>query len=290
MSVDLVYYHHPDDEQFSLDFLNPDRKVIEDRLKSYSDRTETQVESYDLDKEIHVIYKKTNKVEDTESIEYDIDAAFAEMDPDMRVIVRYLLDMFDSVKEKKRNEESIPLDAYKGIDVDRIPEALQQVKWSGTIPEIGGRIASNLVLCHPLPNANHRTAFSMLEGYINEAADSAFELPSMVTDEYEWQTWVDDFIVDSKRLLTVRRNVAPFRYLSEFGCEIVRRKGGIDIKLDEYDLDLHPRDALTEYAHRHEQRTVTFAETVLEKTNAKDLTDKPGLTKTEFADAIRRKI
>lgn len=290
MVVNIVYYHHPDDDQFSLDFVNPDRKVIDDRLETYEGSTETHVTSYYLDEEVYVIYTRTNEVEDTEKIEYDLEAAFAEMDADTRVIVRYLLDVFDSIQEKKRDEETVPLDAYKGLDLSRIPDTLESVDWSGTIPEVGGRLTSNLVLCHPLPNANHRTAFSLFEGYANAATDETFELPSMITDDYEWQTWVDDFIVDSKRLLTVRRNVGPFRYLSNLGCQTVRRKGGIDIQLAEYDLDVHPRTALTEYAVRHEQRTITFAGRIIQRTNDGHLTDEPGLTKSEFADAIRGKI
>lgn len=286
----IVHYHHPEDGQFSLDFVNPDGEVIDNRLETYSDEVETRIRSYDLDEEVYVVYTKTNEVMDTEKIEYKLDVAFADMDPDMRVIVRYLLDVFDSVKERKRDEESVPLDAYKDIDINRIPEALQQVDWSGTVPEVGGQIASNLILCHPLPNANHRTAFSMFEGYVNEATDSTFELPSMITNNYEWQTWVDDFIVDSKQLLTVRRNVAPFSRLSKFGCKIVRRKGGIDITLAEYTLDMHPREALKEYADQHEQRTVAFAEMILRQTNDDCLADETGLNKSQFADAIREKI
>lgn len=240
MTADLVHYHHPDDDQLSMHFVNPDWKIIENRLETYGEATETRVRSYDLDEEVYVIYAKTNEVDDTEKIEYDLESAFAEMDSDTRVVVRYLLDVFEGIQEKKRDEESVPLDAYKGLELRRIPDALEEVDWSGTISEVGGQLASNLVLCHPLPNANHRTAFSMFEGYVSEATDATFELPSMTTDDYEWQTWVDGFIVDSKRLLTVRRNVVSFRYLSNFGCRTIRRKGRIDITLAEYDLDIHP--------------------------------------------------
>jgi hypothetical protein len=130
----------------------------------------------------------------------------------------------------------------------------------------------------------------MFEGYVKATAGPAFELPSLITDDYDWQAWVDDFIVDSKQLLTVRRNVDRFRYLSKFGCTTVRRKGGIDILLDEYDLYMHIHEALSTYATRHEQRTVTFARNLLKKTNNSRLLKEPGLTQWEFAEYIRQKI
>lgn len=289
MSTSLVHYHHPDDDQFSLDFVNPDRDRIDEKLGTYDENIETRVRSYDLERELYVLYTKKNEVTDAEAVQYDFDTAFAQMEPDTRVIVRYFLDAFDSIRKKKRDEESVSLDAYKSVDIERIPDALEEVDWSGTTPQIGGQLASNLLLCHSLPNANHRTAFSMFEGYVKATAGSAFELPSMITDDYEWQTWVDEFIVDSKRLLTVRRNVGRFRYLSKFGCTTVRRKGGIDISLAEYDLEMHTHEALSEYATRHERRTVTFAEKLLERTNNTRLVEESGLSKSEFAEYIRQK-
>ncbi|MFC7082177.1 hypothetical protein [Halorussus caseinilyticus] len=157
----LIHYHHPDDDQFSLDFVNPNREKVTERLDKYEDWVETRVRSYDLDEEVHVVYTKKNEVTAAEAIQYKFDAAFDNMCPDTRVIIRYLLDAFDSIKEKKRDEESISLDAYKSVDVERIPDALKQVNWTGPIPEVGGQLASNLLLCHALPNANHRTSFSM---------------------------------------------------------------------------------------------------------------------------------
>lgn len=284
-----VHYHHPDDTQFSLDFVNPNREAIEDRLGSYDRKTETRVRSCNLDETVYVIYAKTNEVDDAENIEYDFDAAFAEMDPDTRVIVRYFLGMYRAIRDERRKESTL-LEAYKEIDVERVPAALERVDWSGTAARVGAQLTSNLVLCHPLPNANHRTAFSMFEGYVDAVMDSIYELPSLVTDDSRWQTWVDDFIVDSKRLLTVRRNVGLFRHLAEFGCNTVRRKGGIDIPLVEFDLDLYRHEAYSRYAREHERRTLAFVEKLLTRTNDGRLAEKPGTDKEEFANAIRREI
>lgn len=286
MSSDLVYYHHPDDDQFSLDFVNPDRKAIDDRLESYDDGIETRVQSYDLDEEVYVVYTRTNEVDDTANTQYDFDAVFAEMDPDTRVIVREILEVFTGIREQKQDEEGVSPDAYKDTELGRLSDALDRVDWSETLPETAGQLASNLILCHALPNANHRTAFGVLEGYL-EVVDSSFELPSMVTDDYEWQTWVDDHIVDSKQLLTVRRNVGPFEYLVEYGCSIIRRKGDIDIPLADYDLEMHQNEAFTEYAHLHEERTTAFVETILRETDSEGLMVKSSVEKETFAERLR---
>lgn len=287
MTADLVYYHHPDNDQFSLDFVNPDREVIDDRLESYDDSTETRVRSYHLDEEVYAIYAKTNEVDDTEKIEYSFDAAFAEMDPDTRVIVREILEVFTGIREQKQDEDGAPLDAYKSIELERFPDALDHVDWFGTTPETAGQLASNLVLCHALPNANHRTAFGILEEYL-QAVDPSFELPSMVTDDYEWLAWVDEYIVDSKRLLTVRRNVGLFGYLAECGCDVVRRKGDVDVPLADYDLEMHRREAFVKYAHRHEQRTTTFVEAILRERNREELLEVSDVDKEAFAEYLRR--
>jgi len=209
------------------------------------------------------------------------------MDPDTRVIVREILEVFTGIQEEKQDEEGVPLDAYKSIELERFPAALDHVDWVKTVPETGGQLGSNLVLCHALPNANHRTAFGVLEAYL-KAVDSSFELPSMVTDDYEWQAWVDEYIVDSKRLLTVRRNVGPFGYLAEYGCDTVQRKGGIDVPLAEYDLEMHRREGLVEYANHHEQRTTTFVETILRETNSEGLLEASSVGKETFCERLRR--
>jgi hypothetical protein len=289
MSSNVVYYHLPDDDQFSLDFVNPDRDVIDDRLQNYEETTETRIRSYDLDETVYVIYTKTNVVTEAENIEYSFEEAFAEMDADTRVLSRYFLDVFTGVQEQKFDEEGVPLDAYKNVEIERVPDALEHVDWSGTIPEGGGQLASNLILCHALPNTNHRTSFSVFEGYVNAASRPLFALPSLATEDYEWQSWVDDYIVDSKRLLTVRRNVGPFRYLFQHGCDTIRRKGEIDVPLDEYDLDVYSSEALRKYAGQHEQLIETFAETILKRTDRESLVSEPGIEKVEFADYVRQK-
>jgi len=148
---------------------------------------------------------------------------------------------------------------------------------------------SNLILKHALPNANHRTAIAMLQFCI-DSVDSSFEMPSTHVDDQTWKAWVDPYIVESKRLLTVRRNNVRFQHLQDLGVDIVERKGGIQIRLADYDLDMHWRDALTEYARSHEEHCVAFADEVLERAGRPELQDRSGPTKVEFIDFLETNV
>ena len=94
--------------------------------------------------------------------------------------------------------------------------------------------------------------------------------------------WVDPYIVDSKRLLTVRRNNIRFKQLEELGVDTVERKDGIQIRLAEFELDMHWREALSEYARRHETHCREFARAVIERAERAELLDQQGPTKQEF--------
>ena len=144
---------------------------------------------------------------------------------------------------------------------------------------------SSLILAHPLPNANHRTSIVFAEWYL-ESADSSFSLPQLATETYDWQEWVDPYIVESTRLLTVRRNTTPFRLLDEWGCEIVLRKGGIEIELSEYDLELPQSEALSTYAAHHTDLCTEFMIESVTRAGASHLRFENGLGKQGFLEHL----
>jgi hypothetical protein len=87
-----------------------------------------------------------------------------------------------------------------------------------------------------LVNVNHRTWISLVEWYL-ESAQSGFSFPQLATDDYMWRDWVNEYVRESKRILTDRRNTRAFSLLRKWGCDVVERKGNIEIELAEYDLD-----------------------------------------------------
>jgi hypothetical protein len=70
------------------------------------------------------------------------------------------------------------------------------------------------------------------------------------------------------------------------GVDLVERKDSIRIRLAEFDLDMHWREALSEYAGRHEAHCTEFARAVLERTDQQNLRDQPGPTRREFVEYL----
>ncbi|MCD2203974.1 hypothetical protein LPA46_11510 [Halobacterium sp. KA-6] len=93
---------------------------------------------------------------------------------------------------------------------------------------------------------------------------------------------VNPYIVDSKWLITVRRNNLRFKQLEDLDVDVVERKDGIQIRLGEFELDMHWREALTKYAEQHESHCTDFAQAVLKRAAQDDLLDRQGPTKQEF--------
>lgn len=90
----------------------------------------------------------------------------------------------------------------------------------------------------------------------------------------------------SKLLITVRRNDLRFKHLTELGVDVVEWKDGIQIRLAEFDLAMHWRRALSEYASLHEIHCTEFARTVLERAERESFLDQPGPTRREFVEYL----
>lgn len=174
---------------------------------------------------------------------------------------------------------------YKNFEPEKIHQALENVSWGTPLPRVAGEVMSNLILRHALPNANHRTAIAMLQ-FCVESVDPAFEMPKTHVDDEAWQAWVDPYIVDSKRLITVRRNNIRFKRLQELGVDLVERKDGIQIRLAAFDLDMHVHEALSTYAQRHETHCIEFARSLLTEAERDDLQSCSGPTHQEFVDYL----
>ena len=273
----LVHYHHPDDEQYSLTYVTLNRDEI--------DPDDGKIETYQLEETVYVLYTNSGASGTVDDITEDFEAVLDEMDESDRLVTMRILQTFGGVLEAMELEEGEKLEIYKQIDVGRIPSALEYVDWSQSVVEVAGQLMSSLILAHPLPNANHRTSIAFAEWYL-ESADSSFSLPKLATETYDWQEWVDPYIVDSKRLLTVRRNTTPFRLLDEWGCEIVLRKGGIEIELSVYDLELPQSEALSTYAAHHTERCTKFMTESVTRAGASHLRFEQGLDKQGFLEYL----
>ncbi len=119
-----------------------------------------------------------------------------------------------------------------------------------------------------------------------------FSMPETKTeielDTYDWREWVNEYINESKRLLTVRRKNVLFKYLREFGATTLERKHQVIIDLSEYELDMYPHEAKAFYAERHEDLWIEFVEQAVERASFPELADTTGISKAEFAAKIRQ--
>ncbi|ELZ12527.1 hypothetical protein C479_04002 [Halovivax asiaticus JCM 14624] len=286
-----VPYHHDLDKQFSVDFVTPELEAVGDRIVGYEAHKSVKVESFELDRTVYVVYTASGASGAADEIDYDLVEYIDSMGPANGVIATRLVEVFRNVLDENYQEEGNRVQAYKNIAAEEIEPALNQVDWNGTAVEVAGRLASNLILKHALPNANHRTAIGMSQLYLKRV-DPEFSMPETAiqpdgADEYDWMEWVNDYINESKRLLTVRRKGGRFKYLEEFGCDVLVRKHDIEIPLEEYELDLQRSERWRKYAEQHEELWIDFTERAVRRAEMVDLLDTDGLSKHEFADELK---
>jgi len=277
-----IPYHHPDDSQFSIAY------VTQDRGNLNTSGQDSLVEEYECDERFYVLYTDTGARGTVDDIELEHDDVLDRMSAENRTICIRLLQIFEEILEEKETEEGERLDIYKQIELDTIPDALEHVEWDNAAVDVAAQLMSALVLKHAMPNANHRTAIS-LSGWYLESAESGFSLPTLATEEYDWRGWVDEYIRDSKRLLTVRRNTTAFRLIEDFGCDTVIRKGEIDIELNEYDLDQPHSEALRRYAQQHEELCADFMIETVQRAGHGELIRMDGPDKSGFVEYLEEK-
>ncbi|MDZ7689469.1 MAG: hypothetical protein U5J64_12315 [Halobacteriales archaeon] len=215
-----VYYHYPDNPQYSLAYVSQDREEIE------TSGRDSIIKHYDFGEEFFVLYTNQGASGTIDTLDDDFEDALDKMSPQNRTITVRLLQIFEEIIEEKEIEENKRLEIYKQIELEKIPDAIGRVDWDCAAVDVAGNLMSTLILKHALPNANHRTSIGMAQWYL-ESIKTGFSFPDFATEEYEWKEWVNEYIVESKRILTVRRNITAFSMLAELGCETVKRKDEI---------------------------------------------------------------
>ncbi|ELZ15350.1 hypothetical protein [Natrinema limicola] len=275
----LVFYHHPQAENFSLKFSSASLTEIRSR-REQSDEP-TKLIGYPFETPVYVLYEGDTEIESAQEIDFDrkwLSDRIRDLPRAGQVVAFRLVELLEAAVDAREADE---FRLYKEFEPQKIQQALDHVSWGSSVHEVAGEVMSNLILRHSLPNANHRTGIAMLQFCI-ESVEPDFEMPRTHVDDNTWREWVDPYIVDSKRLITVRRNNLRFKKLEELDVDLVERKDGIQIRLTKFELDMHWREALTEYASLHETHCTEFAQAVLKRAERDYLLDQPGPTKQEF--------
>jgi prophage maintenance system killer protein len=270
-----VHYHHPDNPQYSLAY------VTQDRYNISTSGQDAIIEQYNLDKKFFVLYTNKGESGTIDELNDDFEDVLENMSPQNRTIVVRILQVFEEIIEEKNSEEGEQLDIYKQIELEEFPDAIKRVDWNCAAVDVAGQLMSTLILKHALPNANHRTSISMAQWYL-ESVQSGFSFPDFATENYEWKEWVNQYITESKRILTVRRKTKPFSMLSEWGCEVVKRKNNIEIPLAKYDLDFTRSEAYSHYGDRHTQLCINFLIESVKRAGHDELIGIDGPKKAEY--------
>ena len=275
----IVYYHHPSAENFSLRHSSESPQEL--RQRNQSADAPTKLLGYPFDTPIYVRYVGDSQVRTAAETGFDQEKLTAEIStlPEPAQVVAFRL--VELLKSAAKASGTDQFRLYKQFDPESVADALDRVSWGAELPRVAGELMSNLILQHSLPNANHRTSIVMLQFCI-ETVDSAFQMPQTGRDEQAWSEWVDPYISDSKRLLTVRRNNLYFKSLIQLSVDVVERKGGIQIPLSEYELDMSPSTAKRQYAEEHEQLCRDFTRRVLEEAQRTGLCDAAGPSIDQF--------
>lgn len=277
-------YHveQEDDVVLSLQFVNPERKPVEQRRESLAKECPDSADfgfdicSETLDQEVFGLYTaeihpRAFSVEELERLS-----------PDEQILVDTVIDGFRTIEGECR-EAGRPLDWYKQPEIPKIIQAFERTQWRQPVAEVGGRLFSNLLLEHPLPNANHRTAVSVVETYLQSISPDV-GLPA-TGEPGEWYEWSREYIRESKRLLTLRRKTAMFRHLREWGCDEIERKNKNVISFSDYELDCD--DPRSYYREQHLDLGIEFVEKVLNRTNHEHLINVEDSGKATFVSRLK---
>jgi len=203
------------------------------------------------------------------------------MSPHDRTITIRLLQIFEEIIEEKQLAQEEKLEIYKQIELEEIPAALGQINWDLPAVDVAGQLMSTLILKHALPNANHRTAISMAQWYL-ESIETGFSFPEFATEQYDWKDWVNEYIAESKRIFTVRRNTTAFSLLADWGCDVVTRKNDIEISLAEYDLNFAQSEAYEYYGRKHTELCTDFLAESVKRAGYDELLSVTGISKAAF--------
>ena len=266
----VSYHLHHEGRDYALQYVHTNEA---DAIADQNDRgTLAIVEPIDVDQRCYGVYT-ASPVE-----KHSTEAAnLTNYDTDDKYLIDSVLSIFDVIDDEQ------DLVWYKPLEPNQIAEALDRVEWRQAVPVVGGQLLSNLILAHGLPNANHRTALGFLNAYLATIAPS-FEPPETTTADNEWVGWIDEYITDSKRLLTLTTNPRLFTWLAEHGATQIERKDGIKIRLDEYEIT--GDDPWADLSTAHEQLSVDFVRKYLEQANIESLTERRDDGKKAFISRL----
>lgn len=284
----LLPFHHPDDPTYSLVYITKSRSEWEKRAD-----TERHKSDFRVQKESDVIpdgtryllyrrYDRSHDELDFETPEKLIEWADTQFSPGVLQVVLAVARIFRGIL-KETNETGNELQLYKEVEFEKIETVIQRVEWGQRVLDVGADLLSTFILEHPMPNTNHRTGIGLLDRYLT-SMEPGFSMPD-TGEEGVWYDWATDFIHHSKRILLLEWKTPLFRFVSEMGYHGVRRKEGIQVFFDDYNLDVG--DHRTHFSEMHHDLCSTFVEEAATKAGCPELKTARDPGKEAFFEALR---
>lgn len=124
---------------------------------------------------------------------------------------------------------------YKGLDIPALHRCMMSFNWRGTHLDVSSDILSSIIVTHPFPNANHRTAIALTRLFLGSASISwpHFELRGRGIRRFVSAS--TPFIISSKHLLQVLRHRPMIRLAVEEGFTHLQLAGH-RVKVESSDL------------------------------------------------------
>lgn len=267
--MQVPYHIQYNDRDYSYSYLHDTQLEAEEDCEQRSELA--VVHPVKLDQQHFGVYTTEEEVSKT-SLEINL----SDYSGRTKKLVETVRDIFEYIDKEQS------LDWYKKAEFSGVADAINRVQWRQSIPEVGGQLLSQLILRHGLPNANHRTAIAFLQTYL-ETIESGIGVPQTNVGD-EWSDWTNEFIIDSKKLLTIRRNASGFQHLAERGATILERKGEVKIYLDNHAIAVD--DPWRHFRQKHKDRGVDFVTEYIQRSGAEKLLKKVDDGKRSFADRL----
>lgn len=285
-----LQYHHPDAPLFSVAYITDDQrqyKQKEIKLRKQDDTALLTERDAVGGEERYLLYTKRARdaVMPDFATEADVRTWLDDhFDDDDIPVLLAVVDIFAGILQEKE-EQGTPIEFYKQLQLEKLPEVLARVEWGQPVPDVGAELLSAFVIAHPMPKANHRTGIGLLERYLT-SNDEAFTLPAPAPEaEPTWFSAAAEYIYSSKRLLVLRRTTPILRWAHKYGYRRVERKEGIHLDLQDVDFDR--RDHFERYTERHRARSKTFVETLVDDAGATQLHHATDDGKRAFVERFR---
>lgn len=258
----IPYHLSKGELRLSLRFVNPShaeaQRVLQDLETVPADvETESAIREFDVDSTFYGVYFAESHPEQFPP-NWDNDLPKSQV-----VLIDSVINTFRGVKTRweQRGE---PLNYYKEPQPKLIGEAFGQIQWQQAVPAVAGEMMSSLVRKHALPNANHRTAVAFLRTYLQSMSkDPDTEFEAAGNYQGDWHEWAKEYILESKRLLLLRRKTNLLKYAKELGVETIHRQSGVELDLKALDFEQQNLREIAEEAHRN--RCIQFSIELIER-------------------------